>query len=374
MLLRSETAQEVQRSLERIPKLKCLVGFDGFIDELVEVVNTRESSEKYTVLETISQFGERISRAAGKSTNLEMLPKQKKLGGNGPIMSNALTTFGFDSSYIGCLGYPALDPVFTEFAEKTSVYSVAEPGYTHAAEFNDGKIMLGKYACLDEVNYKNILDRVGNEKFPSIWNQSDFIGVTNWTMLNHMTALWKSILADIYGNQKPDFSRFLFFDLADPEKRTPEDIKECLATVAQFAKYNTVVFGCNEKESMEIAAILQLPEVEESPEGLQKRASAMREKMAVQNVVIHPVKYAVAVNESGTACVDGPFVERPKISTGAGDHFNAGFCLGFVLGLPLEKCLLTGVGTSGFYVRNAASPSANELCDFLNSWEGDAAV
>ena len=61
----------------------------------------------------------------------------------------------------------------------------------------------------------------------------------------------------------------------------------------------------------------------------------------------------------------GPFVQQPKISTGAGDHFNAGFCLGRVLGFGLEESLCTGVATSGYYVRTAESPTAQQLAEFI---------
>ena len=39
--------------------------------------------------------------------------------------------------------------------------------------------------------------------------------------------------------------------------------------------------------------------------------------------------------------------------------------LGWVLGLGLAECLCTGVGTSGYYVRTARSPSGKELAEFL---------
>jgi sugar/nucleoside kinase (ribokinase family) len=64
---------------------------------------------------------------------------------------------------------------------------------------------------------------------------------------------------------------------------------------------------------------------------------------------------------------DGPFVEKPLISTGAGDHFNAGFCLGKVIGADNETALQIGVGTSGYYVRTAKSPSMSDLAGFLRS-------
>jgi len=56
------------------------------------------------------------------------------------------------------------------------------------------------------------------------------------------------------------------------------------------------------------------------------------------------------------------------ITTGAGDHFNAGFCLGKLLGLDSELSLLTGVATSGFYVRTAKSPAVSDLIRMLENW------
>ena len=53
-----------------------------------------------------------------------------------------------------------------------------------------------------------------------------------------------------------------------------------------------------------------------------------------------------SVASFGTAKFLGPFVQHPKISTGAGDHFNAGFALGRTLGFDLEQSLCCGVATS----------------------------
>ena len=66
--------------------------------------------------------------------------------------------------------------------------------------------------------------------------------------------------------------------------------------------------------------------------------------------------------------VDGPFDPKPLITTGAGDHFNSGFCLGKLLGLTTQQCLLTGVTTSGFYVRTGQSPAVPDLASMLRNW------
>jgi sugar/nucleoside kinase (ribokinase family) len=88
----------------------------------------------------------------------------------------------------------------------------------------------------------------------------------------------------------------------------------------------------------------------------------------VNALVVHPVTYALAVGDGAVSIVDGPFVEKPLITTGAGDHFNSGFCLGRLLGLDNAASVLTGVTCSGFYVRNAQSPFIEDLAAMLRAW------
>ena len=72
--------------------------------------------------------------------------------------------------------------------------------------------------------------------------------------------------------------------------------------------------------------------------------------------------------DGGSAGADGFFEPRPLITTGAGDHFNAGFVTGQLLGFAPETCLALGVCTSGHYVRTAQSPSLADLESFLANW------
>ncbi|HWF19552.1 MAG TPA: hypothetical protein VG754_09795, partial [Verrucomicrobiae bacterium] len=58
----------------------------------------------------------------------------------------------------------------------------------------------------------------------------------------------------------------------------------------------------------------------------------------------------------------------PLITTGAGDHFNSGFCLGKLLGFENDLCVLTGVATSGHYVRTGHSPAITDLAAMMRNW------
>jgi len=337
------------------------------VDEILHVVDKRESAEKYQRLPAIAKLAARLDAAAGKSTNIELVSQITKLGGNGPIMANALASLGAKVSYLGNLGYPNLHPVFADFAKHAEVHSIAEPGYTDALEFEDGKIMLGKHQSLKQVNWENINTRFGPENFAAKFTGSDFIGFVNWTMLTYMNDIWSAILKELC----PTLSgprRMLFFDLADPEKRTQEDIAKALELIAAFEKHFDVIFGLNEKESSEIGKNLGLDTSDHSPEGLVKLGRQILERVPVNTLVIHPTSYALAISKGDTAIVEGPFTLKPLITTGAGDHFNAGFCLGKLLGLDNAMSLLAGVSTSGFYVRTAKSPSIADVVGLLRKW------
>ena len=359
----STAAQLVARSGD-LPTLKSMVGLDGFVDEIITVVDKRTGTDEFEPVETIAQFAVKMAAAANQSSNYELVVKQRKLGGNGPIMANALASIGLDVTYIGNLGYPNLDPVFEDFARRAKVISIAEPAHTDALEFDDGKLMLGKLEPLGEVNWDNLIARVGKEKLKSLLAQSRLIGMVNWTMLPHMSRIWASLLDEAIGDEDRRGKK-LFVDLADPEKRTHQDIRDAMELLARFQEQVDVILGLNLKESTEIVEVLGLATPADPEAAIEQTAAAIREKVGLACVVVHPRRGAAAATADESARFAGPFVQHPKISTGAGDHFNAGFCVGRVLGLSLVESLCCGVGTSGFYVRSAQSPTAAELAKFI---------
>lgn len=350
----------------RLEKSNVLVGFDGFVDTILHVVDKRESATKFTRMLGMGTFAKRIDAAAGLSANFEFVTQMVKLGGNGPIMANALDAYGTHVTYVGNLGAPAVHPVFADFAKRAKVYSIAEPGYTDAIEFDDGKLMCGKHESLKLVNWKNLLAHIPEEKLVRIFSESSLIALVNWTMLTQMTDIFKKLLSQV----APKLSgpkRWLFFDLADPAKRTSEDIAALLKLVSKFEKYFNVILGLNLQESRQIGAVLGIALKDDSYKAVTEHAAEIREALGIHTVVIHPTAFAAGADATGAAHVLGPYTPKPKITTGAGDHFNAGFCIGRLLNAPLDASLQMGVATSGYYVREAKSPGIEELKKFLKT-------
>lgn len=368
-LLLTQTAGALATAQNDLPTRPALIGFDGFVDEIVRLVDKRSTLKEYSTIPTISQLAARIADAAGKSTNIEMAVQKMKLGGNGPIMANAVAAFGAPVTYIGNLGYPTLHPVFEELAQRAQVISIANPGHTDALEFDDGKLLLGKLETLNEVTWENLVQRAGEEKLAKLFATAHLISLNNWTMLPYMSDIWKNIQQRICPHLPASTKEhFIFFDLADPEKRLAADIRTALELIAKFQNYFKVILGTNEKESFEIAEVLGIKQPDNQKDSMQRMAEELRAQLGIFNVVIHPVQYAVAASASEVQLIEGPYDPKPLISTGAGDHFNAGFCLGHLLGFDLERSLLTGVATSGFYVRTAKSPAIADLINFMQNW------
>lgn len=348
--------------------IKAVLGFDGFVDQILHVVKTRTDANNYIRMETLKEFGEFICNAAGLSANVEFIPIKNKLGGNGPIMSNALSTYNLNVTYIGAVGESSINPVFHEMSEKSTVLNISNPGLTDAVEFLDGKLMIGKRECLKDVNWIKIKEKIGLEKLTSIFDEANLVGLENWTMLPYMSEIWNGLINEVLPNLKSKTNKYIFFDLADPENRLQEDIIEAISTIKKFSSKFKVILGLNEKEAYEIGNVLNICKANEKS-SLDILIKSIAEKIGIYCLVVHPVKEAYAICNNTIYHTLGPYDPNPKLTTGAGDNFNAGFCFGQVLGLSPQLSLVLGTATSGFYVRNAQSPNIENLILFLKTWK-----
>jgi hypothetical protein len=368
MDFKTRTLDELRTRRASISGKCALVGLDGFVDCIVHPVATRHGQgEAFEPMATIEEFGRRVLGAAGKSTNIEFYPLLDKLGGNGPIMANALLAAGLRLTCIGALGRPALHPVFHEMARRAEVVSLCEPAFTTAVEFTDGKIMLGMMKSFDEITYARIVEVMGEGALLDSLARADLVALVNWTMIPNMTAILEELAGRVFPALPPR-ERVFFFDLADPEKRSTSDLAVVLRAISRFQAFGRVTLGLNLKEAQQVFAVLGFGRETEDENGLRSMARQIRQKLDLGTVAIHPTDSAACATRDDTWWIPGPYTTKPLITTGAGDHFNAGFVTGQLLGLGPEACLGLGVCTSGCYVRTGRSPALGDLETFLTQW------
>ena len=346
--------------------MNSVVGLDGFVDKIVTPVDKRHGLEdNFAPIETLDALGSRISAAAGKSANIELFPRFDKLGGNGPIMANAHNSLGLNVRYIGALGRPSIDPVFEEFAQKTNAISLANPGITTALEFKDGKLMLGNTRSLEDIDFQRIIEVVGEGALIDMLAKAQSVSIVNWTMIPKMTSILLEIVERIMPNLPPVDTRNFFFDLTDPAKRSAEDIREVLRVISRFQAHSEVTLGLNYNEALQVCETLGLNGGGKEEESLCNMSSEIRQNLKISCVVVHPIESAACATKDGSWWTPGPYTENPKITTGAGDHFNAGFTAARLCGFTPLTSLALATCTSGHYVRTAQSPSTSQVIDLL---------
>lgn len=352
--------------------LNCFIGFDGFTDDIVAAVEQRLSPESYKRFETIGALGDKIKKAAGQSCNIELAPLQCKMGGNAVILANALIEGLHRITLAATVGSEKeIEPLFLPLTSRCSATIPLGPsGHSDAIEFQDGKIILGKLTPLLNLTAQSLLDKIPLKTLITLFSESNLIVNANWTMTPMMNLFWRYLEEHVIASlplptkEKP---RYFFVDLADPDKRSDSDLLEAINCLAALNDRCSIILGLNRSEACRLLQLVEGTDIcslNNSSEGL-TAALKLKEKIEINTVLIHCAHWAAAASEGSTAVTDTAFCPHPLLSTGAGDHFNAGFCNGLLYGLSLEGALICAVASGAFYVHNGKTATIAELAQFI---------
>lgn len=369
MELRLESARLLREAFEHTTHPKqVFVGFDGFTDTIAKVVDQRLSTDHFLPIETIQQFGQRILHAAGKSANLELAPLETRMGGNAPLLARALLQGHHHLTFAGTIGEPGqIEPLFAEFAQACAqVFPLGPSGKTDALEFQDGKLFFGQMSSVATVDYALLTRQIPEEQLGILLDTSDLVANVNWTMIPQMNAIWKAIATNLLPDFDTKRKRWFFVDLADPAKRSAPELLEAVDLLKRFHPCFQVVLGLNLSEAQQLyRALSGIDSNGSDKETVNVLLHGIRDRTQPAHIVIHAATFAASISDHGVFFIDGPTVTPPLITTGGGDHFNAGYCHGLLFHLTPEHCLALGVASSGFYVQHAKSPSIGDLCELL---------
>jgi len=356
--LRADACARAAAALRRpaSPETPALIaGFDGFIDRIVDVVSARESPERYSRVPTLPALGARIENAAGRSANLELVVKQTKLGGNGAILAAAAGALGARTLFVGTVGAQRVDPLFAPLVENGNrAIAIGAPGKTDALEFDDGKLMLGEPGALDAVTWDAVRETLTAE-LPGAQ-----LAMGNWTMTLAMTDIWRALAREVLPSAA---CAGVYIDLADPAKRGDDDLSSAIGAMRAMNEHAPVTLGLNCAEGDRVARLVGAPFDEDD---MVASAQGLREQCGLAGIALHTRRRAALASPDGACAIEGPFVRRPVATTGAGDHFNAGVCVGGGLGLAPDARLALGVACSGLFVRTGRSPDREALASFLD--------
>ena len=357
------TLETIREQLRVLGGKNVTLGFDGFIDSVVKVVEQKDQNDVAHYFESTRAFGEYIVEKGQKSFSIELEEQTKKLGGNMPIMANALAHLGADVSCIGPLGYPEIHPVFA-LMKQCHLYSFGNPGLTKVLEFNSGKIMMAEMNDLNDIPWEFIRDIIGTGIFRALAANSDLIAILNWSELDNSTAIWKGLLRDILPETSSKNKPIGFFDLSDCSKRQTPAILDAMKLLTDFTKHWDVMLSLNLNEATIIHSALTGEK--KGTDNIDKICNDIFDTLGIKTVIIHSARQSLARDNDGVHVQKSFFIEKPTISSGAGDNFNAGFAAGCLMDLTTPASLLLGNATSALYMQSANSPSMIEVIEFLS--------
>jgi len=346
---------------DSLKPLKAWVGLDGFIDKIMLPVKTRTGSgNDFQPYASLKDFGQKIQNSSGINTNVELVQKIEKLGGNGPLLANALLNFGLDVRYVGSLGIP-VHPLFQKFAEKTRAISLGNYGETNALEFEDGKLILGNTCALEQITYERFCQFVSKNDLINIYSKASLMSWQNWTMVIHMTEILSHILDDVWPEVEDSDDRICFFDLADPAKRMPNEVREFLSILPNFRNKGKVYLGVNRSEAAYISHLfgLDIPKVINSDACVWVRN--LQRCLNLDGIIMHCREGAIAAVRNEVVFETAQVARKLICLTGSGDHFNAGCLCGLLMHLPLEQCLRLGHITSVLYIESGQTPALESI-------------
>jgi len=368
-----EMIHNILHKLQNIKKAdsgSAFIGLDGYVDRIIKPVKKQVRNQPL-FYETITDFALDCKDAAGVSRQFELCTQEVKLGGNAPIFSLALSTLGCEVTCMGNFGDDALHPVFESLHSSSKLISLGDPAETIALEFKDGKLILSELSSLDMLDWNKVSKTCESADMCNNILDSTLFALVGWSNLKKATEIWEGLLREFVSKAGVK-NRIFFFDLADPSKKSDEDVVHILQVIAAFKPFGKVYLGLNENETRKLHCIITGTS-SNSGMDLTTVCGELFKKIDIDTLLTHPVDKSIITSVDGITLVQGKIVEHPRISTGGGDNLNSGFCFGLMNGFSPEESAILGMANSGAYVLNGYSPNMEELKHYLSEWAKSSA-
>lgn len=324
---------------------KVVAGFDGYIDRIFKA--TKRGEKQFT---DISEFGNYLIGKHPRSCYIQLVGEEKRMGGNAPLFTRTLRNLVPNVKLYGMLGQDEILPVFSDLTSNGKNVTFMNPAETLAIEFSGSKLFLApKVEPTD--NMISTLDEAGlKEDILS----ADLTALLNWGELDFMNNIWEHIAYDFIESSVDDKNKYVFVDLADFSRHDKNRMDRLWLMLKTIARKRTLFLGLNGNELGILCDNLGVDK------GFPENAKIVSETLG-GNVMIHTKmrSSAFSLQNDDICSVEVRILEAPRLSTGAGDNFNAGFCYGILSGKDIRECLELG-NTCAYMYMKTGSPVENE--------------
>ena len=337
---------------------KVILGIDGYVDEVWQLVESRDEESTATLFTRMSHYAERIMQTGGGGMSVEIVRKRRGFGGFTANTGNAVARLGVDTTMLSLYGAGTLDPVFEPFLEMCRVISVGAPATTHIFEFDDGKIMLPYVESILGFNWQSLLDALGRETVVSLLAESSIIALGYWSSMPTFDEVIAQVCACLPNDGKP---RRIFTDFAELRKRSEASLVSTLRMMKELNKKIPITFSMNEHEGAQVFALYNEPLTVQHPPS-PEQIENVRRQLGLDEIVVHTPYYAAAATtQEGTFIAAQEFCEKPVRTTGAGDTFNGSYIAACAAGLSIAQRLWFANTGVSYFLNNGEAPSLEQI-------------
>jgi len=353
----SQTMQKYADFLHNI-RGNVLLGCDGFVDEVYQIVDVRQSLAEYTGMDDMSMFGKLVLKRAGRGLGLEIIPKRRCSGGFTPNTGRIAAFLGLKPALVGLYGAKEIDSAFEEFVDNCNLVSLGDPAVTLVFEFTNGKILLSALKTVANLTWADFTAHFPGDKLDALFANIDILGLGYWSLTPDFDNFLIGMVSRYEHTTPP---RRMFFDFADIKKKSGESFFASLELIKKFNSKIPMTMSLNEHEGADLLSRFGIT-CKEEPAALAADLKTVRQEIGIDELVVHTPHFAVASHSSdGEAHAMQEFQKNVIRTAGAGDSFNGGYLCASLGDLsPKERLVIANAATS-FFVTRATAPTTEEL-------------
>ena len=345
---------------------RVLLGCDGFVDEVYQIVDVRKSLAEFTPLDDMRSFGELVAKRSGGGLGLEIVPKRRCSGGFTPNTGRIPAFLGLKPTLVGLYGREKIDPAFEEFTENCNLVSLGNSAVTLVFEFSNGKVLLSDLKSVANFTWKDFVASFPGGELAGLFAGVDILGLGYWSLTPDFDHFLTGMVSQ-YTDAKPP--RRMFFDFADIKKKSNESFFESLQLMRNFNGKIPMTMSLNEHEGAELLSRFGVA-CKEDPQTMAPDLATVRKEIGIDELVIHTPHFAVASTASeGEGVAMQAFQKNVIRTAGAGDSFNGGYVSASLGDLNLKERLVVANAATAFFVTHATAPTKQELIEQIGKAE-----